>query len=90
MASSVLAYFFCILFPHLLSQGNANVTVLQAEVGWAREATAATEATRTVAVLAARTSAREADAARDNATLHIKDAEDRATLVEGEALERVS
>jgi hypothetical protein len=42
------------------------------------------------AVLAAETSTREAAMVQDSANLHIKDAEDRATLAEGEALEPVS
>jgi hypothetical protein len=55
-----------------------------------REVIIAAEATHAAVALAARTSVQEAAAARDNATLHIKDAKDRATLTEGEALEWVS
>jgi hypothetical protein len=48
------------------------------------------EAAHAVAILAAKTSAREAAVARDSATLHINDAEDQATLVGREALEQVA
>jgi hypothetical protein len=48
------------------------------------------EAACAAAMLVVETSAREATAARDSATLHVKDADDRATLVEREALERLS
>jgi hypothetical protein len=64
--------------------------VLLAEVTLAQEAAVTTEATRVMAVLAAKTFAYEATAVRDNTALHVKDAEDRATLVVREALERVS
>jgi hypothetical protein len=64
--------------------------VLLAEVTQAHETAAATEATCAVAMLVAEASAREAIAARDSATLHVKDAEDRAALVEREAQEMVS
>jgi hypothetical protein len=40
-------------------------------------------------MLAVETSAQEAAAAQDNATLHVKNAEDRDALVEREALERL-
>jgi hypothetical protein len=43
-----------------------------------------------VVVLAAKTSTQEATVMWDNTALHVKDAEDWATLVEREALERVS
>jgi hypothetical protein len=56
----------------------------------ARGAIDAVEATRATAVLTAETSAQEAAAARDSATLCVKDAKDRAALVEREALEWVS
>jgi hypothetical protein len=60
------------------------------EVASMQEAIAVAEATHAVIVLAARTSAPEAAAAWDSATLRIEDAKDRAILTEGEALERVS
>jgi hypothetical protein len=63
---------------------------LQAKVIQARGAIATAEADHATAVLATKTSAHEAIAARDDATLRIKDAEDRAALAEREALERVS
>jgi hypothetical protein len=56
----------------------------------ARGVVTTTEAARTVALLATETSAQEAAMARDSTNLRIKDAEDQATLVEGEALEQVS
>jgi hypothetical protein len=48
------------------------------------------EADRVAVVLVAETFTQEGTAAQDSATLHIKNAEDRATLVEREALELVS
>jgi hypothetical protein len=63
--------------------------MLQAEVTEEREAAVATEAVRVMAVLAAETSAQEVAAAWDSAALCFKDAEDRATLAEREAWERV-
>jgi hypothetical protein len=71
--SSLLTCFFRALFPQLESQ---------AEVTRAWGAIAAAEADRAMALLVAETSAREAAAAWDDATLRIKDAEDRATLAE--------
>jgi hypothetical protein len=56
----------------------------------ARGVVTTAEAARTVALLAIETSAQEAAVARDSTNLRIKDAEDQATLVEGEALEQVS
>jgi hypothetical protein len=56
----------------------------------ARGVVTTAEAARTVALLATETSAQEAAVARDSTNLRIKDAEDQATLVEGEALEQVS
>jgi hypothetical protein len=70
----------CILFLQLLSRGSADVPTLLAEVTREWEAAAAAEATRTAVVLAAKTLDQEAAAARDNATLCVKDAEDRAAL----------
>jgi hypothetical protein len=55
---------------------------LLAMVTRVREAAAAVEVTRIAAMLAAKTSAREASAVRDTAALHVKDAVDRATLAE--------
>jgi hypothetical protein len=66
------------------------VTALSAEVTRAREVTATAEAAHVVAVLAAEASAQEAVVERDNAALHVKDAEEWAALVEREALEGVS
>jgi hypothetical protein len=66
------------------------VTALSAEVTRAREVAATAEAAHVVAVLAAEASAQEAVAERDNAALHVKDAEEWAALVEREALEGVS
>jgi hypothetical protein len=43
-----------------------------------------------MALLATETSAQEAAMAWDSTNLHIRDAEDQATLVEVEALEQVS
>jgi hypothetical protein len=51
---------------------------------------AAVEAARVAAMLAAETSALEATVAWDSITLHVKDAENQATLVEREALKRAS
>jgi hypothetical protein len=65
------------------------VHVLLAEVTQAWETTAAAEAARAAAMLAADTSTREALAARDSVTLCVKDVEERATLAERETLERV-
>jgi hypothetical protein len=67
-----------------------NVLELQAEVTWAREAAAAAEAARVVAVLVVETSAQEATAARDSTTTIVRDAEDQTAHVETEAQERVS
>jgi hypothetical protein len=64
----------CILFLQLLSRGSADVPTLLAEVTREWEAAAA------AVVLAAKTLDQEAAAARDNATLCVKDAEDRAAL----------
>jgi hypothetical protein len=48
------------------------------------------EAARAAAMLAGRSSAQEAGTTQDSATLCVKDTEGRATLMEGEALERMS
>jgi hypothetical protein len=63
---------------------------MQAAVTQAREVTAAAKTTRSVATLIAHIFARETTTSRDSAALHAKDMEDRASLVESEALERVS
>jgi hypothetical protein len=85
MASFTLFHSSCVLFPHLLSQGSADVPALLAEE------TRAQEVTRVMAMLVVETSTREAATTRDSAALHGKDAEDQATLGGGrEALERVS
>jgi hypothetical protein len=78
------------LFLQLLSRGNTNMLALLAMVTQVRESAAAVEVTRIAAMLAAKTSAREASAVWDTAALHVKDAVDRATLAEREALERMS
>jgi hypothetical protein len=52
-------------------------------------ATAAAEAARVAAVLAVETSSQEAAVTWDSATTWVKDAEDRAALMEREAQERV-
>jgi hypothetical protein len=66
------------------------VPTLLAVVTQAKQAAVIAEAARVVAMFAAETSAQEAAAPRHSATLHVKDAENRAILVEKEALERVS
>jgi hypothetical protein len=66
------------------------VPVLQAEVTQSWEAVATVKATHVVVVLAVETSAQEATVVRDSTALHVRDAEDRATPEEREALERVS
>jgi hypothetical protein len=60
------------------------------EVTRAWEAATAAEATRAVVVLVAEISTQEAVATRGNAAIFVKDAEDRATMAEREAQERVS
>jgi hypothetical protein len=90
MTSSTLFYSSCVLFPQLLSQSSVDVPTLLAEVIRVQEVATATEVARVAVMLAVETSAREATTARDSAALHVKDVEDRATLVERESLERVS
>jgi hypothetical protein len=63
---------------------------LRAEVTRAWEATAVAEATYVALVLAIETSAQEVAVARDSVIARVKDVEDRATLTEKEARERVS
>jgi hypothetical protein len=65
-----------ILFLQLLSQGNAVGSMLQEEVTRAWEAVAAEDVTHIAAVFAVETSALEAIALRDSASLHVKDVED--------------
>jgi hypothetical protein len=67
-----------------------DVAAMRVEVTRMREVVAAMEAARAVSVLTAKASAWEAAMAWDGATLRIKDAEDRATPAEREALEWVS
>jgi hypothetical protein len=67
-----------------------DVAALQAEVTRTCEAVATAKAARATVVLTAEASAWEATAAWDGATLCIKDARDRATLLEREVLERLS
>jgi hypothetical protein len=73
---------FHVLFPQLLSQGSADVTILQVEVTQVREAVAAVEVAHATPMFSAKTSAQEAAAAQDNANLRIKDDEDRAAQAE--------
>jgi hypothetical protein len=80
------------LFPQLLCWGSVDVPALLAELTHAWEAS---HIMRLIWVslktmLATETSARQAAAAWDNAALRIKNAEDRAALMEGVALERIS
>jgi hypothetical protein len=63
---------------------------LLAEVTWARLAATDAEADDVAAMLATETSALGVVVPWDSATLCVKDAEYRATLMEGMALERVS
>jgi hypothetical protein len=65
------------------------VHALLVEVARAQEAATAVEAAHVTAILAVETSTKEAATAQDSAALHIEDEEDRATLVEMEARERV-
>jgi hypothetical protein len=90
LASSMLSHPSGILFPQLLSRASADVPALLAVVTRAREVATAMETTRVVAVLATETSIREATVTWNNATLHVKDVEGRATLAKGDTLERVS
>jgi hypothetical protein len=78
----MLTCFAYVLHPQLLSQSSADVPALQAEVTWAREVVPDMLAAHTTAMLAA--------AVQDNATLHVKDAEDQATIAQREVLEWVS
>jgi hypothetical protein len=64
--------------------------MLLVEVTQAWEAATTAEATRIMTMLAAETSVQEATAAQDSVALRVKDAEDRAALVEKEALQRMS
>jgi hypothetical protein len=54
------------------------------------EAATAMKAAQVLAMFDAETSTWEAIVPRDSATLHVKDAEDRASQAEMEAMERVS
>jgi hypothetical protein len=66
------------------------VPTLLAEVTRVQEVVTIVEAACRVLMLAAETSAREAVAMQDSATLRVKDVEDHAALAKREALERVS
>jgi hypothetical protein len=66
------------------------VPTLLAEVTQVWEIATAVEVTCATAMLPVDTSAREAVVVQDSTILHVKDVEDRAALVEREALERVS
>jgi hypothetical protein len=66
------------------------VPALLAEVTWMWEAAAAVEVVRAMAMLTTKTSTWDFVVAQDSAALHVTDAKDRATLIEKEALERVS
>jgi hypothetical protein len=77
MTSFMLTYFSCVLCPQFLSQGSTDVPTLLA-----------TECERLS--LATETSAWEVAAAWDSAPLCGKDAEDRAALVECNAMEWLS
>jgi hypothetical protein len=59
-------------------------------VTWVWEAATAAEAAHVTVALTAETSAQHATAARDSATILVKDVVDRATLAKRKALERVS
>jgi hypothetical protein len=89
MASFMLSHFSYVLFPQLMSQGGVDVLVLLVEVTQAWDIATAMDVARAAVMLTAETSSREAIAARDSATLHVKDAGDQAALVEREALQRV-
>jgi hypothetical protein len=69
-----------VLFLQLLSQGSTDVPALLAEVARVWEAVTTAEAACIVAVHAAETCAQEAAMSWDSAVLHVKNAEDRATL----------
>jgi hypothetical protein len=73
--------------PQLLSRGSTDGTILQVEVAWARGAITVAEVAHAAVVLATEASAQEAAPAHDGATLRIREAEDRVTVVEGEESE---
>jgi hypothetical protein len=66
------------------------VPTLWVEMTWARVAANAVEADHVATILVVETSAQEAAVAWDSATLRVKDADDRSTMAEREALKRVS
>jgi hypothetical protein len=76
-------------FLLFLSRGSADAPVLLAEVTRVWDTTTTAKAARATAMLVGETSAQEAVAVQDSATLRVQDAEDQATLVKREALERV-
>jgi hypothetical protein len=63
--------------------------MLQAELSRAQEAAATAEAACVAVVLAVETSAHKAVLTRDSVVTWVNDAEDRATIAEREAWERV-
>jgi hypothetical protein len=77
------------LFLLHLSRGSADVTTLHAEVTRAWEVATAMEATHITVALDVETSTQEVAMARDSTAIHAKDVDDRATLAEREAWERV-
>jgi hypothetical protein len=90
LASSTPFYLLlCFVFVAFVP-GSMDIPALLAEVTRTREATTVAEATRVAMVLAIETFAQEAAVTWDSATLCVKGAEDQTTLVEMEALERVS
>jgi hypothetical protein len=86
----MFSHFSCVLFPQLLSQGGMDVPALLAEVTWMWEAATAVEVVRAIAMLTTKTSTWDFVVAQDSVALHVTDAKDWATLIEREALERVS
>jgi hypothetical protein len=78
-----------VLSLHLLSWGSRDMPVLLTEVTREWEAAIAMEVARVTVVLAIETSTQEVAAAQDSVALHVKDVEDRSTLVEREVLEWV-
>jgi hypothetical protein len=84
LASSMLSHpLLC--FLQFLSRGSADVPALLVEVSREREAATTMEVAHVAMVLATKTFAQEAAAAHDSTTIRVKDAKDRAALVEREA-----
>jgi hypothetical protein len=88
-ARNPVASFMVSHFSFFLSRGSADAPVLLAEVTRVWDTTTTAKAARATAMLVGETSAQEAVAVQDSTTLRVKDAEDQATLVKREALERV-